>query len=336
MVSTHVRYPGRALVLGDHCDWAGGSTLSIPIPLGIEIVAEPATDTVTVRSELEGELLEGRWSLDVTHRPTGPLRFVAAALQTLRSAGIEPQPADLWVRSDLPAGRGFSSSAALSLALLDSLSRLAGEPLEVATLVDLAYELERNVLGVSVGRLDPAACAAAQPLYATWTPRHDGEMVMTPRRITPLVELHFVIGAFPQPRDTAAILKTLSTLFERQIPDYDGDMVRGALTDFSSAAEAGAHAMSNGQIKALGHAMTLCQNRYQDALGPRSPSLHAPRLAATCEWLLRNGAVGAKFSGAGGEGSVLSLFERENAARAAAIRLEDLGLQAWHAPVGAP
>ena len=36
MAAVHIRYPGRALVLGDHCDWAGGCGLTVPIPLGIE------------------------------------------------------------------------------------------------------------------------------------------------------------------------------------------------------------------------------------------------------------------------------------------------------------
>ena len=55
MATVHIRYPGRALVLGDHCDWAGGCSLTIPLPLGIELTAEPGTSSISVHSELEAQ-----------------------------------------------------------------------------------------------------------------------------------------------------------------------------------------------------------------------------------------------------------------------------------------
>jgi galactokinase len=336
MAAVHIRYPGRALVLGDHCDWAGGCSLTIPLPLGIELTAEPGTTSISVHSELDGEVIEGRWPVSDPRRDRGPLRFVPAAIKTLEEAGISLAPVDLWLRSDLPAGRGFSSSAAFSLAILDGLSRMASKPLPLNELVELAYRLEHHHLGVACGRLDPAACAAAQPLFTHWAATQNDEMEMTARRISPLGVLHFVIGAFSSPRDTAGILSTLSRHHASQIPDPKGDAVREALTDFSSAAEAGAHAMSNGNAKELGLAMNRCQATYDDTLAARLPKLRAPALQRTCTALLSAGALGAKFSGAGGDGSVLALFEEENAARAGAIMLEEIGLQAWYCPIGAP
>ena len=51
MAAVHIRYPGRALVLGDHCDWAGGG-LTVPIPLGIELTAEPGTTSISYTASL--------------------------------------------------------------------------------------------------------------------------------------------------------------------------------------------------------------------------------------------------------------------------------------------
>lgn len=336
MANVHIRYPGRALILGDHCDWAGGCSLTIPIPLGIELTAEPGTSSIRIHSELDGELLEGTWELENPKPNRGPLRFVPAAIETLKEAGIELRPADLWVRSDLPSGRGFSSSAAFSLAILDGLTRLAARPLPTKKLVELAFRLESHHLGVSCGRLDQAACAAAQPLFTRWTLQPGAEMAMAARRITPLQEMHFVIGAFPAPRDTPAILAALSRHHRSHLPDFDGDAVREALSIFSSSAEAGAYAMTNGLHTALGAAMNQCQLIYEQALASRIKALEAPALSRTCVALLKAGALGAKFSGAGGDGSVVALFEDENTARSAAINLDESGLQAWYCPVGAP
>ncbi len=46
----------------------------------------------------------------------------------------------------------------------------------------------------------------------------------------------------------------------------------------------------------------------------------------TCERLLQMGALGAKFSGAGGEGSVVALFGTAEDATAAVDALADSGL----------
>ena len=234
--------------------------------------------------------------------------------------GITLQPADLWIRSDLPAGRGFSSSAAFSLVLLDGLSRLAAQPLPTQQLVELAYRLEHHHLGVQCGRLDPAACAAAQPLFTRWTPSSGDEMTMSARRITPLRTMHFVIGAFSAPRDTPKILTALRHHHQSHIPDTEGDSVREALSIFSSSAEARAHAMGNGMSNVLGEVMRHCQRTYDDALAahlparaPQARPIHAPNSQKSVRWV--------QLSGAGGDGSVIALFPEENDARSAAITL---------------
>ena len=83
MPSIQVRYPGRACILGEHCDWAGGASLTTPLPMGIVIRAEPGLSKVTVRSEMNNELLEGSWSPVGPKIGRGPLRFVPAALHVL-------------------------------------------------------------------------------------------------------------------------------------------------------------------------------------------------------------------------------------------------------------
>ena len=92
--------------------------------------------------------------------------------------------------------------------------------------------------------------------------------------------------------------------------------------------------MQTGDTAALGDSMNHAQQVYETNLSSRFSSTQAPRLIQTCRRLRRDGAVGAKFSGAGGDGSILALYETENDARAAAIEMEEHGLQAWYAPVG--
>ena len=331
-----VRYSGRACLLGEHCDWAGGSSLTVPLPMGIEFRAEPAREGLTLRSEMDGELFEERWTIEARNHHRGPLRFVSAVINQLLETGIEPPPAEIWVRSDLPHGRGFSSSAAFTLGLMDSLTRLSGRPLSIRALAALAYQAERNQLGIQCGMLDPAACAAGQPLFIKWIPSAIRDMDMSSQRIHPLGTLHLVVGAFQKPRDTRKILQTLQTNMNSPIQDPKGDAVREAITVFAAMAERGAYAMQNGHVTDLGACMDTAQEAYEEHLSTQFSSTRAPKLVRTCRSLKQMNALGAKFSGAGGDGSVVALFADENTARSAAIQLEEDDIFSWYVPVEAP
>jgi mevalonate kinase len=88
--------------------------------------------------------------------------------------------------------------------------------------------------------------------------------------------------------------------------------------------------MDNGDALSLGAAMNTAQKAYEDVLIDRAAPLFAPLLRRTCAHARENlSAIGAKFSGAGGDGSFVALFWNEPDARTAALELEEMGLRAW-------
>jgi len=337
MASIVVRYPGRACLLGEHCDWAGGASLTIPLPMGIEVRAEPDADGIHIHTDLDGELLEGSWpNSGIADPKGGPLRFVPAACYRLAQQGLKIPSTRLWVRSDLPAGRGFSSSAALTLGVLDALARSAGVQLSSSEVAKMAYEVEHDLLEVACGRLDPTACAAGEPTFMRWAPPEAEDSRMDVRRIRLGARLHLVVGIFGRPRDTRTILKTLNEWNNAPLGDSNGDALREALRTFASAAEQGALALENGDAESLGDVMNTAQEAYEDALMERAPALMAPMLRRTCAHARENlSAIGAKFSGAGGDGSFVALFRNEPDARTAALEFEEMGLRAWVVPLEA-
>ena len=111
-MTIHVRYPGRICLLGEHCDWAGGASLTVPMHLGVALTAEPGTHGLGIRSVFEGELVEGRWTMARLEAwaaqapstwPGGVLRFVPAAACLLLRRGLPLGPTELLARGDLPA-----------------------------------------------------------------------------------------------------------------------------------------------------------------------------------------------------------------------------------------
>ena len=79
--------------------------------------------------------------------------------------------------------------------------------------------------------------------------------------------------------------------------------------------------------------MRSAQEAYEQLLEPALPELHAPKLRATCAQLRAWGALGAKFSGAGGEGSVIALLPDAVQSQQVTARLRQSGLEAWEVPL---
>lgn len=326
-----VRYPGRAALLGEHCDWAGGASLAIPLPLGVQVTVEAGTTGIRAHGAPHGALLATRVPCQgLVDRAGGPLRFVGAAAHVLTAQGLRIPPAELRIEADLPAGRGFSSSAAVSLGVLDGLARHAGAMLSPDALAELATTVERDVLGVPCGRLDPLACVAGAPVFLRWT---DGRAPL--HRVPPGRPVPVVIAALPTHRDTAGILTALHEALAGGRGAVAARITEQVLHRFGVAAQEGATALLRGDLSGLGERMNEAQRDYGELEGTL-PELAAPRVRGLCADLLARGALGAKFSGAGGEGSVVGVFDRPADAQAAAERLTTRGLLAWSTLLESP
>jgi len=325
--TTSVWYPGRLCLVGEHCDWAGGSSLAVPLEQGTGVAAERGHGgaRVSMRTVLDGTEQSGDWPCaGHVDRDGGLLRFVPAALHLLTILGLDPPPSTIEVSSDLPTGRGFSSSATFTLAILDALARLAGHTLSGATLARMAFDVEHELLGVECGQLDQLACASRAPVLIDWdTDDADGYQLQS---VAPGMDFHLLVGVFPAPRDTRAILAALNG------NHADGGEFTGpAFAVFAESARSGAAALASGDARQLGAEMNRAQTAYETYLERKLPELAAPGLRKACHLLRKAGALGSKFSGAGGDGSVVGLFENAvSAASAAALLDATLGLSVHH------
>jgi mevalonate kinase len=168
-----------------------------------------------------------------------------------------------------------------------------------------------------------------EPILLRWG--SDGAVSI--QAIHPARTLHLVVASFAAPRNTPAILRALQQHAKgaaaSELEPEAVQAVGSALATFATEAEQGAGALQAGDATALGLSMDRAQQAYE-RMAALIPALHAPALARAVQGLKAVGALGAKFSGAGGDGSVIGLFEElQGAEQGLAWLHEQQGVNAW-------
>ena len=150
--------PGRVNLIGEHVDYNGGPVLPIAIDRRTVVAATPARGFEFV-SELDPERIvrepdeepRGHWS-----------DYVLGVVRELARLDAAPQGARLAVASDVPAGGGLSSSAALTVATARALSRVARVALTPRQVAAVAFRAEHDFVGVRCGTMDQVVIAHAR------------------------------------------------------------------------------------------------------------------------------------------------------------------------------
>jgi len=160
------RAPGRLNLIGEHVDYNGGLVLPVAIDRQIAVAAaRKKGSSAVVYSETFGETarftigagaaIGGHWSNYV--------RGVTALLAQ-RWRGVSGFEA--LIESNLPAGAGLSSSAALEVALARALAKLFRIDLSARPLALLCQEAEHRYAGVRCGIMDQMAVVFARRGHA--------------------------------------------------------------------------------------------------------------------------------------------------------------------------
>jgi galactokinase len=162
-----VRAPGRVNLIGEHTDYNGGFVLPMAIERETVAAAAPRDDrTVRAYSASLGEEL----SFDLGH-PGPPRRgiwldYVEGVAQALQTRGVSLSGADLLIDSDVPAGAGLSSSAALEISVGLALARVSGQEVDGVTLALAGQQAEHTYVGTLCGIMDQFVAALARERHA--------------------------------------------------------------------------------------------------------------------------------------------------------------------------
>jgi galactokinase len=175
------RAPGRVNLIGEHTDYNDGFVL--PMAIAHEtIVAARAGDGTRVRVHSLNAQQSSEFDLS---RPGARQRgiwldYVEGVAQALLMRGLPLRGADLVLASDVPAGAGLSSSAALEISVGLALLSLAGLEVDRIELALAGQQAEHVYVGTNCGIMDQLAAACGLKGHALLIDCRSLEMTQIP------------------------------------------------------------------------------------------------------------------------------------------------------------
>ena len=338
-----VHAPGRVNLIGEHTDYNDGLVLPCAIDLGISIALVPTNDRrIELTLAATGE--SAAFNLDrIGSRTGGWIDYVAGTAWALIERGVPVVGFHGLLASDLPAGSGLSSSAAIELAAAFALAGGTPPAIDPMLLARTAQRGENAYVGVKCGLMDQFAStfgeAGAALLLDCRTLEH--RAVHLPLEEVSLVVCHsgslrrLGASAYNERRAQceaavaaiAAIAPGVRTLRD-VTPEMLAEVVdrldpltfsraEHVVTENARVLEA-VVAFETGDLAAVGHCFAAShaslRNRYE---------VSSPELDALVEIAVATpGVLAARLTGAGFGGCTINLVQRDAVAalRAAVLR----------------
>ncbi|WP_405363185.1 galactokinase [Kitasatospora sp. NBC_00085] len=328
--------PGRVNLIGEHTDYNDGFVLPIGLPQTVRAQARRRDDgLLRLRSTRSGgppvELVVDDLAPGAVD---GWAAYPAAVVWALRAAGHQVGGADLLFDSDVPAGAGLSSSAALECAVAIAYRDLHQLDLDRKQLALIAQRAENGFVGVPCGVMDQMAsmcCRAGAALHldtrdlsARQVPFDLAAAGLTLLVIDTRVRHDLGDGAYAALRagcERAAALLGLPALRDlpaadldralARLPDELGPLVRHVVTENDRVRQAvalldAADPAGLGPVLTAGHASLRKDFRVSCA-----------ETDLAVEAAVAAGALGARMTGGGFGGSVIALVPDRAAAAVA-------------------
>ena len=154
--------PGRVNLIGEHMDYNGGEVLPIAIDhrTYVAVRAAPGRDVSRVASATHERM--GTFDAREPVRSGEWWDYIAGVVRELSESGARVPQLDIAVSSDVPAGAGLSSSAALEVATAFAIADLLGLGLSAQQAAEAAWRAETGFVGVPCGIMDQFASALAR------------------------------------------------------------------------------------------------------------------------------------------------------------------------------
>jgi mevalonate kinase len=298
--------PGRICILGDKVDLLEKPVIAAAIDLMMRFDLQKSDDSNVIfyshdtKEKVEFKLGESP-PIDIN---LGYWSVLYERLKDHIDVGFS-----LHVKSDIPIGRGLSTSAALSVGFLRAMNLAYDLKMSASEIAELAYKGENYDLGIQCGRMDQYSIAygGVTFIYTNTNPKVEQMDIST---------IPIVVGDSLENRKASSVLNKIKS----QIRDRN-KKVLSAFKIIEKCVYEGKIALINKDFLQLGKLMDK-QQEQENKLEVNTDMIDSLCIAAK-----RAGAFGAKQMGAGGGGCMLALCPGKQQEVANAI--EKAGGKAW-------
>ena len=344
--------PGRVNLIGEHTDYNAGLVLPFAIEQRTVVAAgarDGSRDVAVTSTMYDGTVRVALADIApgaVSGWSAYPLG-VAWALAQLRSSSALPG-ADLFIGSDVPAGAGLSSSAALEIAVASALNDLWGLGASDPELAHAGQRAENEVVGAPTGIMDQFASLLGQAEAAVFLDCRSEHTEIVPLRLRQ-AGLDIVLidtgerhahagGGYAARRascERAARVLGVAALRDVSVADLpratgvlDEETfrrVRHVVTENERVA-ATVRALAADDLDTVGRLLTASHESMRDDY-----EISTPALDLAVDVALDTGARGARMTGGGFGGAAIALIDHARApalTQATKAAFSQAGLQA--------
>lgn len=274
---------GKVILLGEHAAVYDRHVLALPLESAVTArVAETGSGVSFAIPD---------WNIVQHLDPEAPPPDGVAAVLSLimRNFGIAERGFEVTVHARIPAAMGLGFSAALAVAVIRAFDELTGRGMSPVAIEQLAFECEKITHGTPSGIDNNIATYGEPVLYSKGTRTRTKPFELA--ELPPLVIASSGIKA-----STIEQVSGVRARFAK-----NEELYTTIFDEIDEISMAGAIALKNRDYERLGSMMNVCQG-FLNAIEVSTPELE--KMIAIAR---RNGAVGAKLTGAGGGGSIVAL-----------------------------
>jgi len=331
------RAPGRVNLIGEHTDYNGGYVLPTALPQETRVQAARRADR-TVRGVTMGlpSGNTGEYTLGEERRAGTWLDYVQGVTRALAEQPVVFTGFDFLITSEVPIGKGLSSSASLEIAIARAIRALFALPLSDLDLALAGHKAETDFVGAPVGIMDQMVCSLGDRASALFLDAATASFEKIP--LPPDIALGVIDSGIAHEHasgdyrvrrrecDQAAAamgVRKLRELSSRDLPRIDtlpeplNRRARHVITE-NQRVLAAVEALRRDDAKALGRLFFDSHASMRDDFEISLPEIDTLVEIAASD----NAVLGARLTGGGFGGAVVMLCERDAEDRTTARILE--------------
>jgi mevalonate kinase len=286
MPAISVSAPGKIILCGEHAVVYDQPAIAIPV-----LTLCTTTNIFAHPTQPKGEILVKADALRLAEKldilpVDDPIRKTVESVKTYFS--LESLPAcEIHIISTLPVAAGMGSSASLSISIIRAISEFIGHPLPLDQINALAFEAEKNYHAHPSG-VDNTVITYEKPIYF--------QKGCPPEFLHIETSFQFIVANTGITASTSEAVSGVRKHWQNDPEKYT--------TLFTQIGQISQHVRKNlalGNQKEVGELLTL-NHRYLVELG-----VSCSELDRFVEVSINSGALGAKLSGGGLGGNMVTL-----------------------------